>query len=88
MKNKDYISPRLIYNDKSKYKSIHNKRNRFRKDAKNNYLIIDKRLYYKYKIKDKIKELKIPFLKEKKVILNNIHNNHNHASIKYPKTYH
>ena len=79
--NKNYIPERLEYKDKSIYKCIQKKRTRFRKDAKNNYLIIDNRLHYKYKINGKIFELKIPYQYEKNILLYNIHIENNHASI-------
>lgn len=60
---------RLCYGNKSEFKKINKKRNKFRKQIREKYLIKESRLfirYYKYKYNnDKIFELKIPFANEK-----------------------
>ena len=82
LKNSDNMPERLQYDDKSKFKLIQKKRTAFRKQAKENYQIIDNRLNYKYKLgKNNYKFLNIPFINEDKYLLSNIHNNNNHPGI-------
>ena len=80
--NPDKMPFRLQYVDKSKYKSIQKKRTAFRRQAKENYSILENRLKYKYKVgKDNYKYLNIPFINEEKYLISNIHNNKNHPGI-------
>ena len=54
---------RLQYDDKSKFKLIQKKRTAFRKQAKENYQIIENRLNHKYKLgKNNYKFLNIPLI--------------------------
>ena len=79
--NNEKMTERLQYVDKAKYKTIQKKRTAFRKQVKDNYIILDNRLKYKYSINKKKKiYLNIPFLNEEKYILSNIHNDM-HAGI-------
>lgn len=80
--NPDKMPFRLQYVDKSKYKTIQKKRTAFRRQAKENYSIIENRLKYKYKVvKDNYKYLKMPFINEEKYLISNIHNNKNYPGI-------
>ena len=79
--NNNYIPERLEYKNKIIYKSTQKKRTAFRKQAKNNYCIKDKRLSYKYRLCEKEKLLFIPFFNEDKYIMNNIHISNHHPGI-------